>query len=209
MVREVDYRKTIDAYERTAEAYHERTKDLEPGQLEVRKKFIDLLPERGKILDIACGSGRDAKLFSDLGFVVVGIDASVAMIEKARTVAPKAQFYVKDMMDLPFDANSFDGVIYSGGLFHLEKTDAPRMMGKIYTMLTIGSPLFLSVKRGKGEGLELDKRYNVEKFFSYYEQEEIEELVRSTGFEIVDTIGKTLDSSYHTNPWIYLLARKV
>jgi SAM-dependent methyltransferase len=48
----------------------------------------------GLVVDLACGSGIWARHLLDAGFDVVGIDASPAMIEIARTVAPRAHFIV-------------------------------------------------------------------------------------------------------------------
>jgi SAM-dependent methyltransferase len=46
----------------------------------------------GLIVDIGCGSGVLARALTDAGFNVLGIDASPAMIELARTTAPAARF---------------------------------------------------------------------------------------------------------------------
>ncbi len=48
----------------------------------------------GLIIDIGCGSGILARALTDAGFTVLGIDASPAMIELARTTAPAARFEV-------------------------------------------------------------------------------------------------------------------
>jgi SAM-dependent methyltransferase len=48
----------------------------------------------GLVVDVGCGSGVLAKELSDHGYAVLGIDASPAMIELARTTAPAARFEV-------------------------------------------------------------------------------------------------------------------
>jgi SAM-dependent methyltransferase len=48
----------------------------------------------GLIVDIGCGSGVLARALTDAGYDVLGIDASPAMIELARTTAPAAQFEI-------------------------------------------------------------------------------------------------------------------
>jgi SAM-dependent methyltransferase len=48
----------------------------------------------GLIVDIGCGSGILARALTDVGYSVLGIDASPVMIELARVTAPAAHFEV-------------------------------------------------------------------------------------------------------------------
>ena len=47
------------------------------------EKFVELLPENAYILDVGCGSGRETKVFMDLGFNVFAFDGSVEMCKLA------------------------------------------------------------------------------------------------------------------------------
>jgi len=61
-----------------------------------------------RILDIACGKGRHAKILADKGFIVTGIDISPDSIEHAKQYEHEnLQFFVHDMR-LPFWGNYFD-----------------------------------------------------------------------------------------------------
>ena len=57
---------TIDSYNQTAEAYAKNVKDIVLN--EAIDKFLRLLPKGALILDVGCGSGRDARIFSDKGY---------------------------------------------------------------------------------------------------------------------------------------------
>ena len=48
----------------------------------------------GLIVEIGCGTGVLARALTDAGYDVLGVDASSAMIELARTTAPDARFEV-------------------------------------------------------------------------------------------------------------------
>ena len=62
----------------------------------------------GKILDVACGKGRHAKYFNELGYEVTGIDLSQNSIEFAKKYNnDKLDFFVHDMR-LVFKENHFD-----------------------------------------------------------------------------------------------------
>ena len=52
------------------------------------------LPPRARVLDVGCGSGLLARRLVEAGFDVVGVDASPAMIDLARTQAPGARLEV-------------------------------------------------------------------------------------------------------------------
>jgi SAM-dependent methyltransferase len=64
-----------------------------------------------RILDLGCGTGIVARVLRErLGGAanIIGVDASVPMIEKARSIAPEIDFRVGNVLDLPFVDGSFD-----------------------------------------------------------------------------------------------------
>lgn len=78
-------------------------------------RFVDsLLREsgiaRGRLLDLACGTGRHAGEFSSLGWDVTGVDFSEALLEQARLNVPAARFLLQDMRELDLPGERFDAV---------------------------------------------------------------------------------------------------
>jgi len=78
-------------------------------------RFVDaLLHEaglaRGRLLDVACGTGRHAGEFSSLGWDVTGVDFSEALLEQARQNVPGARFLLQDMRELEVPGERFDAV---------------------------------------------------------------------------------------------------
>jgi len=63
-----------------------------------------------KLLDVGCGSGLFSSLAAEKGAAVTGIDATEAMIARAKVKVPGAKFSVGEMEELLFEANSFDVV---------------------------------------------------------------------------------------------------
>jgi SAM-dependent methyltransferase len=57
----------------------------------------DKLPDEAKILDICCGTGQLAKVLTEKGYRVTGIDGSKEMLRYARKNAPEAEFILKDV----------------------------------------------------------------------------------------------------------------
>ena len=64
---------------------------------------------RERILDIGCGTGNHLIMFNKMGLNVCGLDASSAMLAKARARLGNRSTFKKGMAeDLPFDDNEFD-----------------------------------------------------------------------------------------------------
>jgi SAM-dependent methyltransferase len=67
------------------------------------------LPEKAKVLDLACGKGRHAIYLNQLGYDVLGVDLSVNSIETAsKNTNETLRFEVHDMRE-PFD-EKFDAI---------------------------------------------------------------------------------------------------
>jgi SAM-dependent methyltransferase len=78
-------------------------------------RFVDtLLREagvtRGRLLDVACGTGRHAAEFAFLGWNVTGVDVSGDLLERARLNVPGVRFLRQDMRELDLPGERFDAV---------------------------------------------------------------------------------------------------
>jgi len=82
-------------------------------ELEIVRK---LLPAGGRLLDVACGTGR---LGTALGRVyeVFGVDLSPAMLRQAQSTG-RYRLALGDAFTLPFASGSFDAVVALRLLFH-------------------------------------------------------------------------------------------
>lgn len=69
------------------------------------------------ILDVGCGTGIASEPFAANGFPVTGVDASPAMLEKAKERLPNADFVQANAEALPFPNERFD-VVISAQAFH-------------------------------------------------------------------------------------------
>lgn len=79
-----------------------------------------LLPPGGRVLDLACGTGRSGLLLAECGYDVVGLDASGEMLEIARNKAAgkPVRWLQGDAFILPFAPQSFDAVVALRLAFH-------------------------------------------------------------------------------------------
>ncbi len=76
-----------------------------------------LAPAKGEnILDVGCGTGDLAAKIAETGANIIGVDASIDMIDLAKKEYPHLTFDVKDAANLDFK-NEFDAV-FSNATFH-------------------------------------------------------------------------------------------
>jgi ubiquinone/menaquinone biosynthesis C-methylase UbiE len=94
-----------------------------------------------RVVDLGCGSGTFTRLLADRGYIAQGVDLSSRTISRARRIHPHIKFMEGDIESLPLPDCSFDGVLLSGVVHHLQ-TPAdvrPRFIG--YSSRTAGFSL--------------------------------------------------------------------
>lgn len=115
---------------RTADFYNTHADELFELYGQVEPSYFDILDRvfatTRDILDVGCGTGRDSAYLLKRGKNVFGMDASAAMLAKARQTFEQAGLDATDRLieaSLPdlssFDDASFDGVLCNAVLMHL------------------------------------------------------------------------------------------
>lgn len=191
---------TKQSYQLIAKEFANNVAELAP--IASIEKFMDLIDNtNAKIIDIGCGSGRDAKIFTDKGLEVIGIDFCSNLIDIAKNHAPLAQFQLMDIEEMDFSPNSFDGAWAACSLLHIAKKSFPEVLQKINHILKKDAIFYLALKRGQGETIEQDLRYqgDIKKFWSFYEEDELKTILRNAKFEILECslVERSVDYQTH------------
>lgn len=197
-----------ETYNKIALKYHQKWGKYSRFYLKCFKEFIEKLPQEGKILDLGCGTGRDAKWFSGKEFEVVGVDFSAEMLKIAKKVALKAKFIQKDIRNINFPVASFNGIWASFVLLHLKRREVLPLLKRIKKFLKPGGILFIATKKGKGEIIEpehLDE--NLQMFETFFETKELENLIKIAGFKILKS-GTDTDRKESNENIIIIYAEK-
>ena len=190
-------RQTLDVYDAQAAEYEARVATKGTPGLD---NFVAALPENAHILDLGCGPGLTAKYMIDRGLTVDATDGSDAMVQRARDHGVPARQILFHQID---GHALYDGVFANFSLLHLPRSEMPAMLARLHKLLKSNGVLHIGVKLGMG-----DARDDLGRFYTYYQQDELEELLTSVGFTLITRIlgsGTGLDGQ--TSDWIVLHAR--
>lgn len=157
---------TIDFYNNNADNYYEQTASVDFSDL--YERFLKYIPEGGRIMDVGCGSGRDAGAFCRMGFRAEGLDAA----EELAALAGEKQginVTVCNMEDWITD-RPYDGIWCCAVLVHLEDGQIKKFFNNLRYNLAEGGVLFVSVKARDGncDGYDSKGRY-----MRYFERAEL------------------------------------
>ncbi len=108
--------------------------------------------EKGRVLDLGCGNGRNAIYLAKKGFEVIGLDNVEKLLEIAEKnaeregVAKQVKFVESSLPKIPLDDEAVDAVLYIAALHHLP-TSAERRTSieEVYRVLKRGGQALISV----------------------------------------------------------------
>jgi SAM-dependent methyltransferase len=110
-------------------------------------RHAGLIPAGGKVLDLACGSGRHACLLAGLGYTVAAVDRNLEAISKMSTV-PGIVVTQLDLEgdDWPLAGQTFDGVVVTNYLWRPRLPDVLAMLAPggvlIYETFMLGNEAY-------------------------------------------------------------------
>jgi len=82
------------------------------------RRFAALIPAGGRVLDVACGSGRHARLLASMGYRIEAVDRdalALAALEGSIGITTRIADLESDPW--PYDPASFDGVVVTNYLY--------------------------------------------------------------------------------------------
>ena len=153
-----------------------------------RSRFVASLAPGARVLDVGCGPGHDAACLRALGLRAYGVDRSRGMLREARR--RQVPIVQGDMRQLPVADARLDGLWVSASLLHIPKRDVPGVLAEFRRVLPPGGVLYLGVKAGQGEGWFEAAQYERggarQRFFAFYTEAELDELLERAGFAVTD-----------------------
>ncbi|WP_413520908.1 class I SAM-dependent methyltransferase [Psychrobacter glacincola] len=146
---------TLNYYDDNAVEFAIQTVSIDMHNL--YELFLNQLPQRDTqyILDVGCGSGRDANYFAKQGYDVTAIDASAELIHWAQQhhMSNRISWVHLDFSSIEKQAweNKFTGIWACASLLHVPFLELPFVIESLLETLTDKGVMYLSFKHGEGE----------------------------------------------------------
>ena len=191
---------TIEYYDNNAADYAALTVNAPMDA--ARCRFAKLIPDKGRVLDFGCGSGRDTKYFIDQGFMVDALDGSAKL---ARIASEYTGIEVRTILFQEFaEKDRYDGIWACASLLHMNDEDLMDVLVRLRDALKNNGILYASFKYGDYQGVMNGRFYN------YMDEKRFSQMLKGiSGLEITDSwlnedsLGRTAEAR-----WLNILMKK-
>lgn len=212
--------KTVEVYKKTAHMYLENSDahDQMNPEKAARKqqKLINLIaksfseqPKGAKIFEIGSGSGANAEIMQGMGFDVTASDTAEAFINATKEKCAKVITF--DVLQNEFP-EKYNGVFCWRVFVHFTKEDAFKVISKVYEALEDGGVfIFNAINRETTDvdnqwvDFQNEYRMGVERFYSYFTEADMKDIIAKTPFQIVDFHKEGGDLG---NKWLVFVLKK-
>ena len=136
--------KNLDYYNNNAEQFFEQTYQVDMHSL--YQQFLEHVPQGGSILDLGCGSGRDALAFKNRGYQVQATDYCSELVEKARKLTG-LNVRLESFYELS-KTNKYHGIWACASLLHCQRGRLADVIHRILNALKSAGVIYMSFKYG-------------------------------------------------------------
>jgi SAM-dependent methyltransferase len=191
---------TSQFYSSTAETY---VASGPGGTSKFLQTFMDMLSPGSRVLELGCGSGRDAQAMIAAGFDVDPTDGTPEIAMQAETLLGRKVRVMR--FDELADIAAYDAVWANASLLHVPRSSLPDVLGKVYAALNPGGLHFASYKAGGIEGRDSHGRY-----FNYLSTQDAVDLYGQSAQWRILSVDEYEGGGYQGSrgPWISMLARR-
>ncbi|WP_248306975.1 class I SAM-dependent methyltransferase [Devosia sp. 1635] len=160
---------TVNFYDSNAVAY------AADGSVNSRlAPFLSKVLPGGSILELGTGSGKDAKVMVQTGFVVDATDGSTEL------AAIASRYLGQTVRTMRFEElaaeQAYDGIYAAASLLHVPRSDIHAVLRKIHAALRPNGVVWASFKVGSNEGVDRLGRY-----YNYLDSTELTALWEAAG----------------------------
>lgn len=194
---------TIAAYRERAELMAKKFDGSAAREHDIDELFAALPANTPNpfIVEIGCGSGRDAVSILTKTNNYLGIDVAPELLAHAQAKSPQARFEVADLETYEFP-QGIDGVYASASLIHSPKEVLQEVFARLYGAMLPGGVLFLSMKeKPVYQEFTATNEFGTRTYY-YYSEADLRELL--AGFEIL--VSRI--EHFAKQEWLEVLVRK-
>lgn len=186
------------------EGDYRNSRSVRPHEKQLFEEMISEM-DGEKVLDLGCGTGEPFDRFLvDQGLDVTGVDLVEKHIHSAREHVPEASFVQGDFFDVDPEDEKFDAVVSFYAVFHLPREEHEELFQHINSLLKDNGLMLVTVAGGEMEKHVEHDWAGSEMIWSSYSQEKNKEIIRDSGFDILDTYEEQSEDEHH----LWILARK-
>ena len=191
---------TLGFYAAEAQVYAGRARELGEARL---RRFTELIPTGGQVLELGCGGGQDSEALLGLGLDVSPTDGSPELAAQAqkRLGRPVSVLLFEDLVA----EAAFDGVWANACLLHVPRPALPGIVARVHRALRPGGVFYASYKAGEAEGRDRFGRY-----YNYPDADWLRTAYGHGSWNRID-IEEDLGGGYDQEPtrWLHATAIKL
>ncbi len=191
--------KSISYYNKYHERFINDTLNLDMSHL--YDYFESNLSNKGHILDLGCGSGRDSKYFMDKGYQVTAMDGSEEMVKFCNEILQVPAVHATYENFHPNE--DFDGIWACASLLHVDRDVLPIMIQKYVNHMKSQGIFYMSFKEYK-EDFEYEGRY-----FTCFTKHSMEDLLKNIQNISIISIRETPGLQNNKLRWISAIVKKI
>jgi SAM-dependent methyltransferase len=188
--------RTLEHYDRSAEAFWRGTRDHDVSQnIDALLRHIEG-PAPYTLLDFGCGPGRDLKAFADRGHIAIGLEGSATFAAMARKYSG-CEVWQQNFLEPELPPARFDGVFANASLFHVPAQALPRVLQALRAALKPAGVLFSSNPRGRDE-----EGWNHGRYGAFWDLETWRGYVSAAGFVDLEHYYRPDGIPVDQRPWL-------
>ncbi|MCK4823996.1 class I SAM-dependent methyltransferase, partial [bacterium] len=198
--------KTLDYYSQNAPDVFKRYDSVQDG---IEKYFKEAFPQKGHILDIGAGSGRDVRYLIKDGHKAYGLEPCDKLRSLAIHKYPElSSSLLKGRLPDDFAAinRKFDGIICSAVLMHIPKEHLFDSIFLIKRILKPNGRALISIPQERGD-IRKDHRDDKGRLYTDITAEYLELLFERIGFNLINKWINPDSMCRKGNSWATLLFR--
>jgi SAM-dependent methyltransferase len=154
------------------------------------------------ILDFGSGPGRDLMAFRALGHEAIGLEGSRELAALARQHSG-CEVWQQDFLRLELPAGRFDGIFANASLFHVPKSELPRVLRELRAALKPEGVLFSSNPRGNNE-----EGWNRGRYGAYHDLAAWRAYLEAAGFAELEHYYRPPGLPLEQQPWLASVWRR-
>ena len=199
-------KQTLDVYDREAETFLTRWGKGKYKRPPLLVEWLRLLPKRGKLLDLGCGGGQDARYLHSIGHRVIGLDRTLPLLTFASRRTSASPYLLGDIQALPIADASLDGIWAAASLIHLPKPVARGVLAEVAKCVRPGGLFAATITQGRSSDIKM-RGWMPGRFFARWQKDELARALSQAGWEVLSL--RVVNNRERKGRWINVIARNV